>query len=159
MTDLGLRWTKSTAQVCSDTAESFNSFLSGTHSYLGCAMGVFVACITVWLCSWSLSNIFTKDFWYSLSIAPGSFLLLTTKQFYLFIFERGEGREKERERNIDVREKLRSVASHAPLLGTQPAETRPVPWPGTEPVTFCFSGWCPTNWAIPVKAAPGHFQM
>ena len=30
---------------------------------------------------------------------------------YLFL-ERGEGREKERERNIDVREKHRLVASH-----------------------------------------------
>ena len=40
------------------------------------------------------------------------------KRFYLFIFERGEGREKESARNIDVREKHRLVASHMlPLQG------------------------------------------
>ena len=33
--------------------------------------------------------------------------------FYLLL-ERGEGREKKRERNIDVREKHRSVASYTP---------------------------------------------
>ena len=33
------------------------------------------------------------------------------KNIYLFILERGEGREKERERNIEVREKHQSIAS------------------------------------------------
>ena len=58
------------------------------------------------------------------------------KRFYFFIF-RGEGREKERERN-DVREKHRSVASclyleREPNLQLQP---RNVPQLGIEPVTF-----------------------
>ena len=33
-------------------------------------------------------------------------------RFYLFILKRGEDREKERERNINVREKHRLAASH-----------------------------------------------
>ena len=33
------------------------------------------------------------------------------KDFYNLFLERGEGREEERERDIDVREKHRSVAS------------------------------------------------
>ena len=37
------------------------------------------------------------------------------KRYYLFIFREGEGREKERERNIDVQET--SVASHTPPTG------------------------------------------
>ena len=36
-------------------------------------------------------------------------------------FREGEGREKERERNIDVRETHRSIASCTPQLGTWPA--------------------------------------
>ena len=31
-------------------------------------------------------------------------------------------------------------------LNLQP---RQVPWPGMELGTFCFAGWCPTNWATP----------
>lgn len=48
-------------------------FLPCTHSYLGCVMGIFLACVRLWLCSSSPSNIFTKDSWYSLSRAPGHF--------------------------------------------------------------------------------------
>ena len=39
------------------------------------------------------------------------------KRLYLFIFREREGREKERERNIDVREIYLSVASHIPPTG------------------------------------------
>ena len=47
--------------------------------------------------------------------------LLKTDFIYLFL-ERGEGREKERERNIDVREKRQSIASHThPNWGSKPA--------------------------------------
>ena len=69
------------------------------------------------------------------------------KRFYLFIFrlrKRGGGREGE---------KHQSVAScmHPDWgLNLQP---RNVPWPGIELVTFCFAGWCPTNWATLVRAA------
>ena len=48
----------------------------------------------------------------------GNFLIFKNvfKRFYLFL-ERGEGREKDRERNIDVREIHQSVASRTPPSG------------------------------------------
>ena len=52
----------------------------------------------------------------------------------LFIFlERGEGREKGRERNLDVREKHRFVASHTCPDQALNLQSGPVPQPGTEP--------------------------
>ena len=43
------------------------------------------------------------------------------KKIFIFL-ERGDGREEERERNIDVGEKHRSVASsYLPQPGTEPA--------------------------------------
>ena len=68
--------------------------------------------------------------------------------------ERGKGREKERERNIDVREKHKPVASGTlPNLGPN-LQPRHVPWSRIEPATLCFAEWCPTNWATPVRAKP-----
>ena len=56
----------------------------------------------------------------------------------LLILEREEGGERERERNINVREKHRSVASHVhPNQGSTP-QPRFVPWLEIEPSTF----WC-----------------
>ena len=46
-------------------------------------------------------------------------LLFIDKYIYLFS-ERGEGREKEKERNIDVQEIHRSVAFHTPPTGVLP---------------------------------------
>ena len=45
----------------------------------------------------------------------------------LLILERGEGREREWERNIDVREKHRSVASHMCPVGEPNLQPRHVP--------------------------------
>ena len=61
----------------------------------------------------------------------------------LFIYFLREGREgKERERNVDIWEKHRSVAScTCPNQGPGP-QPRYVPWSGIELVTFCFLGWC-----------------
>ena len=64
---------------------------------------------------------------------------------YLFL-DRGEGREYERERNI----------SHLPLecarTGGLNPQPRHAPWPGIEPVIFCFVGECSTDWATSVRA-------
>ena len=49
------------------------------------------------------------------------------------IWERGEGRERERERNIDELPLL-----HAPWSNQQPEY---VPWPGIEPTTFWCAEW------------------
>ena len=70
---------------------------------------------------------------------------------YLFL-ERGYGREKKREINMDVKEKHRLVASrtHTPSrLNVQPAH---MPWRETQPVvTFHFAGRCPASWASPAS--------
>ena len=66
-------------------------------------------------------------------------------RFYLFILERGGGREKEWEGNIDVWEKHRLAA---PLMCPNPGpglQPRHVPWQGIEPGTFHIAGWCPTS--------------
>ena len=55
----------------------------------------------------------------------GSFLFFFKVYIYLFL-ERGEAREKERKRNISVREKHRSVASHMPPTGGPGWQPRPV---------------------------------
>ena len=46
------------------------------------------------------------------------FFIIFKNFIYLFL-QRGEGREKERERNIDVQEKHRSVASRLHPTGDQ----------------------------------------
>ena len=70
---------------------------------------------------------------------------------YLFI-ERGEGREKERERNIAVWEMywLVSCLLHNPNWGPGP-QPRRVPWLGIELVTFLVTGWHLIHWATPAR--------
>ena len=59
---------------------------------------------------------------------------------FCFILERWEGREKEKERDTDVREKHRLVASRMhPDWGLN-SQPRHVPRPGIELATFCFAG-------------------
>ena len=66
------------------------------------------------------------------------------KEEFIYLFlERGEGREK----NIDVRENHRWLASQGPNL-----QARHVPWPGINPMAFLFAGWCSTSWATPLRA-------
>ena len=60
--------------------------------------------------------------------------------------------ETERERNIDVREKHRWVASLSCLHQGPNLQPRLVPWPGIEPATFRFAEGHPTSWATPIKA-------
>ena len=77
----------------------------------------------------------------------------------LFIFRERGRREKERERNIDVREKHWLIASPThPYWGPNP-QPRCVPWQGMEPVTFCFMAWCSTNWDTLVRAYVSFFKI
>ena len=71
----------------------------------------------------------------------------------LFIFlDRGEGTEREGERNIDVRQTHWSAASPmGPDHGSN-LQPRPVPGAGIEPTTFHFIGQCTTNWDTLVRA-------
>ena len=69
---------------------------------------------------------------------------------YLFL-PRGEGREKERERKIDVRNidwLPLTYPNWGPIL--QPTH---VPWLGIEPVTFQFAGWHSIHWDTPARAS------
>ena len=71
----------------------------------------------------------------------------------MFIDLRERGRGVGRERNISVREKHPSGASHtchAQGLNLQP---RYVPWRGTEPTTFCCTGWCSNQLSHLARAA------
>ena len=65
------------------------------------------------------------------------------KYFVYLVLERGEKREKERERNINV-----WLPLVHPLL-----ETWPVPWQGIKPATLWFTGQHSIHWATPVRAA------
>ena len=71
------------------------------------------------------------------------------KDFTCLSLERGQRREKERERNIDVRQIHGSVASHTLPAGD--LALRHVPWLEIEPVTFQFAGWHSVHWATPAK--------
>ena len=68
------------------------------------------------------------------------------KDFIYLFLDRGVGREKERERNINVW--LPLVHSRGP--GPQP---RHVPWLGIEPATLWFAGRHSINWATQARAA------
>ena len=69
------------------------------------------------------------------------------KRFYLFIFiERGEGRENERERNINV-----WLPVTCPLWGPS-LQPRHVPWLGIKLVTLWFTGQHSIHWATPARA-------
>ena len=54
-----------------------------------------------------------------LGMVVPSVLFFTVILFYFILFREREGRKKEKERNINVREKHRLVTSHVPLLGTK----------------------------------------
>ena len=74
------------------------------------------------------------------------------KKIYLLL-ERGEGRETERERNINVWLLLASLSP-----GTCP-QPRHVPWLGIEPVTFLFVGRHSIHWATPARAYSSSLQI
>ena len=66
------------------------------------------------------------------------------KDFIYLFYERGEWKEKEKERNMC------GCPPHDPTWepGLQP---RHVPWPGSEPATFQCSGRCSIHWATPAR--------
>ena len=79
------------------------------------------------------------------------------EDFYYILFkdciysslERGEGREKERKRNINMWLPLTHPLRWCEGLGPQP---RHVAQPGIEPATLGFTGWHSIHWATPARA-------
>ena len=87
-----------------------------------------------------------------------SLLPIFFKRFYL-VLERGEGKEKGR--NINMQEKHQMVASRVPPAGEPGPQPRLVPWPGIEiePMTFQFTGECSIHWATPARAICPYFKL
>ena len=77
------------------------------------------------------------------------------KDFIYLLLERGEGREEEKEKNINVWEIHPSVASCTPPNSRPGPQPRHVPWPGIEQVSFQFAGWHSIHWAT----QPGLFCL
>ena len=79
------------------------------------------------------------------------FITLKKNPFIYLFLERWEGREKERERNIDVRDTLIGCLLHAPIWG---AGTLPTCGPrlGIQAGTFQFAGQHSIHWTTPARA-------
>ena len=115
----------------------------------------FVSSQEVFVCVWN--NVFLESLVKWLLKPPK--LLILEKYFYLsspedmFIdLKRGEGREKRRDRNINVREKHQSVASCTHLgegLNLQPQH---ILWLGIEPVILQLQDDAPTRRATLARA-------
>ena len=77
------------------------------------------------------------------------------KDFTIYLLlGRGKEREKKRERNVNVLEIHRLVASPTSPAGWQ---TRHVPRMGIELVTFWFTGWHSIHWATAARAKSSIF--
>ena len=98
------------------------------------------------------------DMYYLLDFSA-NLKLYHKKAYYFLSFlidsREGEGRDKERQRNISVREKHDLGASHTSCtrpdwkLNLQP---RHMTCLGLKPENFLFAGQCPTNWDMLVRA-------
>ena len=78
--------------------------------------------------------------WAPWIISAMTLMTRSLKDFIYLFLDRGEGREKERERNISV---------WLPL-GPPP---RHVPWLGIEPETLWFAGWFSVHWATTARGS------
>ena len=79
-----------------------------------------------------------------------SFSLFFKDYIYLFL-ERGEGRGREVERNMDVWEEYQLVAFHVPSTRDK-ACSLGMSWPGTELGTSQFGRLCLTHWDTLIRA-------
>ena len=99
----------------------------------------------------------SKHFCCFIEIPPWIFFFIIFKDYICFFVERGEVREKEGERNINVRDKHQSTASQTYPNWRPNPQPRYVPWLRIKPANFCLSGGHPTNWAntgpvLPLKS-------
>ena len=83
----------------------------------------------------------------SVSKPTVSFFFLTLIWRYVYWSER----KRKGERNIDVRKKHQSLASHTrPVWGSN-LQPRYVPWPGIEPSTIHCTRWCSNQLSHPPR--------
>ena len=68
----------------------------------------------------------------------------------MYFLEKGDGKEKERERNINMRVKHWLVVSHMCPDQERYLTHNPGVWLdlGIKVAIFPFARWCPTNWAM-----------
>ena len=75
------------------------------------------------------------------------------KDFIYLFLERGEGKERGREKHwFSI-----SYLSYVPWSGTEP-ETQACALTRNQVATFHFVGWCPTKGATPVRAGVRNFD-
>ena len=86
--------------------------------------------------------------WTDIQSTECIFAISFFKDFICLFLERGEEKEKERERNI-----MCGCLLCAPHWGPGP-QPRHVPWLGTEPATLWFVGPHSVHWATPATAWP-----
>ena len=72
--------------------------------------------------------------------------------FICLFLEIGEGRERDKERNIYVTEKHQSVASHVLPSWGPGSQPKHMPWLEIEPVTFQFTDQHSIHWATVDRA-------
>ena len=79
-----------------------------------------------------------------------SFNNIIFKKKISFFLDRCEGRERETETWIWER----NIVCLSYMTWPQGWNLQPrcMSWSGIKPTTFCFVGWCPSNWATPVRA-------
>ena len=86
------------------------------------------------------------------------YYFIILKDFIYIFLKRGEGRDKERERNVDVKENHWSAASLMRPNWRPNPQPRHVLWPGIEPVAFHFVGRQPANRATLVRTEIHYFK-
>ena len=84
--------------------------------------------------------------------SPFYFFKFYFKDFIYLLLERGQGREKERERNTSVGEMCGLVPSHTPPIPGPGPQPRHAPWLGIKVATFRFAGLCSVHWPTPARA-------
>ena len=84
-------------------------------------------------------------------LLPSNFFKSSPKDMFLWILEREEGRERGKERNIDVREKHQSVASH--MLPKQESNQHPTHAPCSRNELANF--WCTGRRSSQLSHPPG----
>ena len=109
--------------------------------------------VIIFLYLWT--NLMTTFLTFALDVffSHWRFYLFYFKDFIYLFLERGERREKERERNISVWLPLMCGCLSCARSWEPGPQPRHVPWLGTEPVTFWLTDWHSIYWATLSRAS------